>query len=94
MLRDPVTFSLPLLHHLSPSGSQGKELRGPGPNGKEGASEEGHCPMDRRMLQARVWQSARSWEVSQCLIFCFFLLGLPVSEVAGEGSWGLPGLYK
>lgn len=46
------------------------------------------------MLQAGVWQNARSWEVSQCLIFCFFLLGLPVSEVAGEGSWGLPGLYK
>lgn len=46
------------------------------------------------MLQARVWQSARSREVSQCLISCFFLLGLPVSEVAGEGSWGLPGLYK
>jgi hypothetical protein len=45
------------------------------------------------MLPARVRQSARSLEVSQCLIFCFFLLGLPVSEVARESS-GLPGLYK
>lgn len=40
------------------------------------------------------WLHAWSWEASQCFIFCFFLLGLPVSEVVGEGSWGLPGLYK
>lgn len=29
-----------------------------------------------------------SWEVSQHLIFCFFLLGLPVPEVDGERSLG------
>lgn len=93
-LRDSVIFSL--TSFASPESfwvlRKGTECLGP--NGKERALEEGHCHWVEGTLQARPWPGAWSWEVSQRFIFCFFLVGFPVSEVVAEGSWGLPGLYK
>lgn len=93
-LRDSVIFSLTSFASPESFWVLRKGTEGLGPNGKEKTLEGGHCHWVEGTLPARPWPGAWSWEASQRFIFCFFLLGFPVSEVVAEGSWGLPGLYK